>query len=453
MSLGVNIAMVLAFILIGGVFAATEMALVSLREGQLRRLEKGTRRQRKVASLARDSTMFLSAVQIGVTFAGFLSSAFGAATIAPAIVPMLRSWGLPDPLAESMALVGLTLVVSYLSLVLGELVPKRVALLRPERVSVATGPPLARFARLMRPVIALLRVSSDGLLRLLAIDPRDTSETMTDEEVRDLVTTHEGFDVAERAMLTDVLAASERLLAEVMRHRSDMAALPVDLTLAQAAEAVHDLSYSRYPVYEASIDDIIGFVHVRDILQSRDDLGDEAPLRGVVREVLVLPGTSQLTPAMQRMRTEGHHVAIVLDEYGGTDGLVTLEDLIEELVGEIWDEYDAVHQAVELRLHETKTFDGATNLEDFAERTGIALEDGPYETIAGWMLARLGRIAAVGDALPIEADRTRDVEDDDPGNDVRYELEVAAVQRNRIPQMRLRKSAPPPDAHTPHTPR
>ncbi len=445
MTIAVNMLWVLFFVLVGGVFAATEMALVSLREGQIRRMERSTGRARKVAALARDSTVFLSAVQIGVTFAGFFSSAFGASTIAPEITPILIHWGVPETLASSIALVVLTLVVSYLSLVLGELVPKRIAIQRPESVSTITGPPLAKFATMMRPVIWLLGASSDALLRLLRVDPDDDGEAMTDEEVRDLVSTHEGFAPAERELLADVMASADRLVQEVMRHRGAMVALPVDLTLAQAARAVRDEPHSRYPVYGEGIDDILGFVHVRDLLQGRDDLGDDAPLAAHVREVLLLPGTSMLRPAMQQMRIHGHHLAVVVDEYGGTDGLVTLEDLLEELVGEIWDEYDKPH-VPDMRLHETREFDGATNLEDFAERTGVLLPDGPYETIAGWLLAQLGRLATVGDTVEVPPDRTADP-DDDPGADgaspVRYELEVVGVERARITTVRLHKTTAP----------
>ncbi len=445
MSIAVNLLWVLLFVLIGGVFAATEMALVSLREGQIRRLERGGRRSRKVAALARDPAMFLAAVQIGVTFAGLFSSAFGASTIAPVITPHLIGWGVPETAASPIALVVLTLIVSYLSLVLGELVPKRIAIQRPETLSTLTGPPLARFATLMRPVIWLLRGSSDAMLRLLRVDPRKHGEAMTDEEVRDLVSTHEGFAPAERALLADVMASADRLVQEVMQHRGAMVALSVDLTLARAAASVRDQPHSRYPVYGESIDDIVGFVNVRDLLQARDDSPDHGAtttLASVVREVLLLPGTSMLRPAMLRMRTRGLHMAVVVDEYGGTDGLVTLEDLLEELVGEIWDEYDPPHTP-ELRLHETRDFDGATNLEDFTECTGVQLADGPYETVAGWLLVRLGRLADVGDTVDVPAEGTAEPDDDehDEGESaVRYELEVTAVQRARIATVRLHKT-------------
>lgn len=434
-----NVLMVLLFVLVGGIFAATEMALVSLREGQLRQLERKSKAGQKVADLARDSGTFLSAVQIGVTFAGFFSAAFGASTIAPSVAPLFVDLGLPKGVASGVALVLLTGVVSYLSLVLGELVPKRIALSRNERVATILGPPLGKFAVLMKPLVWVIDVSSSLILRALGINPDDDISAMSDEEVRDIVVSHEGFDPTERDMITDLFQASSTLLREVMRHRRDVLAIRDDLTLKQAVDAVREHPHSRYPVYHETIDDVIGFVHIRDLHEAIDDNGPASHLDTVVRPVLVLPGTSTLVPAMTHMRSTGHHIAIIVDEYGGTDGLVTLEDLIEELVGDIWDEYDSKEHREEMRLHESKTFDGQTTLEDFYDRSGITLPEGPYETIAGWMLWRLGRLATVGDVLPIAPDTSGDPADDE-NDTIRYQLEVVAVEQNRITAFKLRKT-------------
>ncbi|XVX19238.1 hemolysin family protein [Actinomycetota bacterium] len=433
-----NIGLVLLFVLIGGVFSGTEMALVSLREGQVKELEKEGGRGRAVARLARDSGLFLSAVQIGVTFAGFLSSAYGASTIAPDLVPTLQGWGLSEELAGTVALVGLTLIISYLSLVLGELVPKRVAMQRAKGFAKLTGPPLAAFAKLARPFIWLLEKSTNAVLRLLGLDPSADAEAMSDEEVRDIVTSHAGFQPEERQLLQEMFVATDRNVGEVMRHRQDIAGLQKELDVRSAVHEVLGQPYSRYPVYGESMDDVVGFVHVRDLLEAVTDLNRPSmPIEAIARDIPVFPGTMPLIGALEEMRQNGHHIAIVIDEYGGTDGLVTLEDLIEEVVGEIWDEYDTDAQRVELRLHESESFDGGTNLEDFAERTGIQLEEGPYETIAGWMLTRLGRVAAVGDSVAIPPAQTSDTEDD--AEPVRYQLEVTEVDRNRITGMRLAK--------------
>lgn len=441
MSVWLSALLVLVFVLIGGVFAATEMALVSLRESQIRRLERSNGAGRTVAGLARDSGLFLSAVQIGVTFAGFFSSAFGASTIAPQLTPVLKGWGVPGDVAGVVSLVVLTLIVSYLSLVLGELVPKRIAMQKAERVSLIVAPPLSIFARLMRPVIWLINGSSNLLLRLLGFDPDARTEDMTEEEVVEIVTSFEGFEQGEREIVADVFEANDRLVTEIMRHRSDVVAFEASESVAEVVDAIRNQPYSRYPVYEETIDDTIGFIHVRGLLEAATRGEGDLPLREIARPIQYFPGTLRLPAAMRQMRASGNHLAMVVDEYGGTDGLVTLEDLLEELVGEIWDEYDRDEHRAVMQLHESQLMDASTNLEDFADVSGILLPEGPYETVAGWVVMKLGRLGTVGDVVEIPADYTIDAEDD--AGDIRYELEVAEVRGNRITRVKLSKTDGP----------
>jgi len=395
----VNVGLVLVFVLVGGVFAATEMALVSLRESQLSQLEDQGARGAKVASLARDPNTFLAAVQIGVTVSGFLSAAYGASTLAPDVAPLMAAVGLPHEVAETIALVGMTLFIAYLSLVLGELVPKRFALQRSAGLSLAVAPPLARFATLMRPVIWLLSVSTNAVVRVLGGDPHARSEMMSDEELRELVGTHEGLEVDERRILHDVFAASDRSVKEVMRPRGEVAFLNSDEAIGAAVAAVRKLPHSRYPVIGESVDDVLGFVHVRDLLDpAADAVG--GTVADVTREIVELPSTNRILPAMSQLRREGVHIAVVIDEYGGTDGIVTLEDLVEELVGEITDEYDLTLPP-ERETDRFSRIEGGLNIEDFAEWTGIELEDGSYETVAGYVVDRLGRMPVVGDTVQV----------------------------------------------------
>jgi putative hemolysin len=420
-----NIGLVLLFILIGGVFAGTEIALVSLRESQINRLERQSSRGARVASVARDPNRFLAAVQIGVTVAGFFSAAYGASTIAPDFAPVIESLGVPSGPAGTIALVLLTLVIAYLSLVLGELVPKRIALQSSAKVALAVAPPLDRFAILMRPVIWLLSKSTNALVRLFGGDPTATSEEMSEAELRDLVIAHQGLPEDERRILGDVFEASDRSVAEVMRPRGEVKFLDADLTLAQALEEVRDQPWSRYPVTGIDFDDVLGFLHIRDLIDARDP---EQPVRRVMREIVALPGTNKLLPSLSRMRREGVHIAVVVDEYGGTDGIVTLEDLVEELVGEIRDEYDIAGSSGPERHEDSPgTYDAGLSIEEFTELTGIALADGPYETVAGYLIARLGRLGAVGDSIPIDDHR----------------IEIVQVSGRRITRIRV---VPPLDA-------
>lgn len=419
-----NIALVLLFILIGGVFAGTEIALVSLRESQINRMERQSTRGARVAAVARDPNRFLAAVQIGVTVAGFFSAAYGASTIAPDFAPVIESLGVPAGPAGTIALVLLTLVIAYLSLVLGELVPKRIALQSSARVALAVAPPLDRFATLMRPVIWLLSRSTNLLVRLFGGDPSATSEEMSEAELRDLVIAHQGLPEDERRILGDVFEASDRSVAEVMRPRGEVRFLDGDLTLGAALDEVRDQPWSRYPVTGEDFDDVLGFLHIRDLIDARDPA---RTVRNAMREIVALPGTNKILPSLSRMRREGVHIAVVVDEYGGTDGIVTLEDLVEELVGEIRDEYDvAGSSGPEHHEGAPGTYDAGLSIEEFAELTGVALADGPYETVAGFLIARLGRLGQLGDSVAIDGHR----------------LEIVQVEGRRITRIRV---APPPE--------
>ena len=389
-----NLGLVLLFVVVGGVFAGTEIALVSLRESQLDQLERKGGRGARVASVARDPNRFLAAVQIGVTVAGFFSAAYGASTLAPDFAPALVALGVPTGAADTLALVALTLAIAYTSLVLGELVPKRMALQRSASVAVLVGPPLDRFATLMRPVVWFLSVSTNGVVRLLGGDPHAASEEMSDEELRYLVDQHQGLEPAERQILTDVFDAGDSTLREVMRPRGDAVVLGATTTVDQAVSTVLEHPFSRYPVVGRGPDDVHGFLHVRDLLGA----DPQAPVSSLAREIAFLPGTNKVLPTLAWMRDHRSHIAVVVDEYGGTDGIVTLEDLVEELVGEIHDEYDA---PLAHARNGTGGLDAGLSIEDFGAASGLVLPDGPYETAAGFVLHRLGRIAHLGDRVPV----------------------------------------------------
>ncbi|MGN7949788.1 hemolysin family protein [Microbacterium sp. 22215] len=414
--LALNIALVFVFVLVGGVFAATEMALVTLRESQLNAIAARGKRGEKVAGLARNPNTFLSAVQIGVTVAGFASAAYGATSIAPSVAPLLENLGVAAPLAMTLATVLLTLVIAYLSLVLGELVPKRLAIQRNAQFAYAVAPVLDGFATVMRPVIWLLSISTNALVRLLGGDPHKTADELSDEELRDIVATHQSLPDDERRILDDVLSLRGRQVSEVMRPRPEVVALDGASTLADAITQVRELPFSRYPVIDASLDDIVGFVHVRDLFEAAAEDATRS-VQGLMRPVEYVPSTAGVLPTLTRMRAAGHQIAVVVDEYGGTDGIVTLEDLVEEVVGEIFDEYDT-----EERMPDAGgALDGRLNLQDFAEITGIELPRGASDTVAGFVTEMLGRLAVVGDSVEV------------PGATIR----VTAIDRRRIAEIRV----------------
>ena len=431
MAIGFNILLIMIFLLFGSVFAATELALVSLRSSQIDRMEMQDARGARVAKIARDPNTFLSALQIGVTLSGFLSASFGESALAPYVVPVVCSWGVPKHVAGPLTTIFLTLIISYCSIVISELVPKRIAMQRSEQIARAVVPAVDIFSKICKPLIWLIGKNTNGFVRLLGFDPNEKESEVSDEELRVLVNSNKRLSQDERNILDDVFDASETIVAEVMRPRADVEFLDGSLSLEEAAAKIRELPYSRYPVIGKDFDDVIGFVHVRDLLDVRDP--NAKTVADVTREGISLPGTSKLLPSLELLRKRGIHLAIVIDEYGGTDGIVTLEDMTEELVGDIRDEYDLPEEAEQNNVNKTTAFvngvakiDGGMTIEDFADITGIELEDGPYETVAGYFLAHTGSMGSVGAVLH-DADG--------------YDMTVTAVDGRRIATLEVRRRA------------
>jgi putative hemolysin len=392
---------VVALIVVEAVFVASEMALVTLREGQVRALAEKGRRGAKVAHLVENPNRFLSAVQIGVTTTALLSSAFGAITLSDSLAAALEDAGLGHDLAKVLGFLLVTLVIAYITLVVGELAPKRVALQRAESTASAVGPTLDRFARLMRPVIWMLSASTDVVVRLLGGDPNVNRERITEEELRDLVTAHEALSREERRLIDEVFEAGERQLREVMVPRTEVEFLDAGWSVSRAVKLAAATPHSRFPIVRGSHDEVIGFVHLRDLYTPTGTSRRGAKVGDLAREVLLLPATKRVLPALSEMRRSGDHLAVVVDEYGGTAGIVTLEDLIEELIGEIRDEYDVDEDdAKRLRGGDIEV-DGLLNLDDFADETRRELPEGPYETVAGCLMSQLGRLPRQGDAVEV----------------------------------------------------
>jgi len=422
------ICIVLVLILIEGVFVAAEIALVSLRDGQVRALAETGRRGAAVAKLTSDPNRFLAAVQIGVTSTALLSSAFGAVTLSETAKKTLESHGWSSGLAGVVGIVGVTLAISFVTLVLGELVPKRLALQRAEAAATLFAPPLNRLAVGFRPVIWLLSKCTDGMVRLLGGDPNAGREPISDAELRGLVASHESLTNDERRLIDDVFAAAERAVSEVMVPRTGVTFLDAAMTVSKAAKVAKESPHSRYPVVGRGQDDVLGFVHIRDLLLGDANADRHRTVGSVAREVKALPGSKHVLSALSEMRREGHHLAIVVDEYGGTDGIVTLEDLIEEVIGDIRDEYDQQGGESRRLLDGAVDVDGKVNLDEIAEISGLTLPDGPYATVAGYVMSVLGRLPATGDEVEVEG----------------YRLLVTEVDGRRAARIRV-TPAPPVD--------
>ena len=306
-----SIGLVVLFVLVGGVFAAAEISLVSLRDSQARALAARGRRGQVVAELNQDPNRFLAAVQVGVTLAGFLSAAYGGATLSEDVAPQLVRWGMPEGAADAVALVLVTIAISFLSLVLGELVPKRLGLQRAEAFALALGPMIDRVSRLSRPVIWVLSVSTNGVVRLLGGDPDAQREQITDEELRELVGSHHTLGEEECQIVEEVFEAGDRQLREVMVPRTDVAFLDASTPVYKAAKEALTMPHSRYPVIRGSSDDVIGFVHVRDLLDP-ELAKSSVRVSELTRDILTLRSEIAKPVLTKRLIAAGHDVRSVV---------------------------------------------------------------------------------------------------------------------------------------------
>lgn len=412
---------VLLFILIGGLFSASEMALVSLRQTQVDEMEKKSASGRTIARLTADSNRFLSAVQVGVTITGFFSASFGASQIAPVISPVFQRWGMGESLARNLSFVLVTIAIAYLSIVFGELVPKRIALQSAETISLLVARPLALITALLRPVIWFLGVSVNVVLRLLGRNPSEQREEMGIAELRAFVASQDTIGEEEREMVVDMLSVGDRTVEEIMTPRTEVEFISSDMLIADAQKEVSRLEHSRYPVRQGiSDDDVLGFIHIRDLINPDPSV---TTVRELVREVLFFPTGKPVMDALAEMRMKHAHLAVVVDEYGGTDGIITLEDVVEEFVGEIRDEYDQ-ETPVAIKRGDFRDIDGLASRAEIAKIFNRELPEGPFDTIGGYVINLLGRMPEVGDEVLWG----------------RYILRVKSLEGRRIAWLHVRES-------------
>ena len=400
-----DIAIVVGLILFGALFVGAEIALISLRDSQVRQLAGRGKRGAKVAQLATNPNRFLAAAQVGVTLCGFLSAALGAERLGVYVIPRLEDLGLSPSASKTASLIGLTLVIAYFSLVFGELVPKRLALFRTEEIALASAGIIDFVAKIFRPFIWLLSHSTNVVVRIFGIDPAEQRSQMSEEELLDLVSGHAALTDEERDIVEEVFNASERQIHEVMVPRTEVDFMDATLTVGKAIGLAVDKAHSRYPVVRGSSDEVIGFIHVRDLLDT-SLVSAGGKIQELVRNVIFMPGTKGILPAITEMRNQRQHLAIVLDEYGGTDGIVTLEDLVETLIGDIKDEYDTDEKEVsfESRTNDFEV-DGLISINDLRDEAGIEIPEGPYETASGFVMHFLGRIPVAHDVASVNGVR------------------------------------------------
>lgn len=409
-------------VLLNAAFAGTELALVSLRESQLQRLEDRSRTGATLARLAREPNRFLATIQIGITLAGFLASAAAAVSLAE---PLEGPLGFLGSFAGPASIIAVTLVLSYLTLVFGELAPKRIAMQRAERWGLLMARPLSVLSALTRPVVWLLSVSSDVVVRLLGGDPDVHREEVTEEELRDMVALQTSFTEEQRRIIDGAFEISERELDEVMVPRGDVLVLDSGQPCSEALVVLKESGYSRAPVAEErNLDQTRGVVHLRDLMD-----GGDRPAGEVVREIPVFPEAAHVLTVLKELQRRRSQMALVIDEHGGTVGVATVEDLIEELVGEIYDETDPDLATVEHEADGTFVLPGRYPIHDLVD-LDIDLPEGDYATIAGLVLDRLGRIPAPGEFVEIDS----------------WRIDVRDVERHSITRVAVRRTDLEPEA-------
>jgi putative hemolysin len=414
-------------VLVNAAFAGTEMALVSLREGQLQQLEQRSATGALVARLARDPNNFLATIQVGITLAGFLASAAAAVSLAK---PLEDPLGFLGAAAKPVSVVVVTLALAYVTLVLGELAPKRVAMQRAERWALVSARPLSLLSTLARPVVWLLSRSTDLAVRLMGGDPSVQREEVTEAELRELVGTQTGFTPKQRLIIDGAFEISERTLTEVLRPRPDVFVLDSDRTADDGLRALADSGHSRAPVvHDGNLDDVVGVVHLRDLLeQGGKTLGELAG------ELVAFPETARVLDVMHEMQTRHVQLALVVDEHGAAAGIVSIEDLLEELVGEIYDESDRDVVGVRREADGSLVMPGRFPVHDLVDVGVHRVPEGPYATVAGLVLDRLGRVPEAPGDLVTVAGRT---------------IEVLAVDGRAITEVRI---GPPGDTPPPGPP-
>ena len=386
---------VFIFILINAFFSGTEMAIISLNDAKMHKMaEEGHRGAKRILKFINNPGTFLATIQVGVTLAGFLSSAFAAnnfsTVLAAALDPKgVHKWVLP------MSTVLITIVLSYFSLILGELVPKRVAQKYPERWSFAAAGIVRGFGLLTTPFVKFLTASTNAILKLLRIDPKDKDKEVTEEEIRmmvDVASESESIEDNEKQMIENIFEFNDKDVAEIMTHRKKIVSLPDDAVYDNVIKVAKNEKFTRIPVYHGTIDDIVGILHIKDLLGLTESEIRNFKLTKFMREPLFVHESKKISSLFNEMKTCGMQMAVILDEYGGTMGIATIEDMVEEIVGNISDEFDEEEQECIRLSNGDLIVAGDMTLSDLENVIDIELTDDEYDTIAGLVIQLLDRV-------------------------------------------------------------
>ena len=433
MDIGISIVVTFLLVLVNGYFSMSEMALVNAKHVLLQKeADEGDKKAQRALGLASDSGQFLATIQVAITLVGFFASAAAATNLSDPLAQWLSGFGVGwlSVIAPGLAPVLITLIVSYLSIVVGELVPKRMALADAERVSKTVAGPLMVFQKVVRPLVALTSASANGLSRLLRIKNADERQSVSEEEIKYMVTDNDELLPAEKRMIHDILDLGDMTVHEIMQPRVDMILVEDTETVRQAVDRMRGTGYSRLPVFHEDIDRIVGIVHYKDLLAPLMDGKENEPVVVYAYEALFVPETKDLFPLLSEMQTNRQQMAIVVDEYGGTDGLITVEDIVEEIVGEIIDESDIENKFITPLSDGTWLVDGRFPVEDALKLGWPVTESDDYETMAGWLMGMIDFVPQVGDEFEFGG----------------YRFKFQAMRRRRISNIRVTREVGADDA-------
>ena len=402
-------------IFVNAFFASAEIAFISLNDAKIdRQAKEGNKKAKRIKKMLKEPSKFLATIQIGITLAGFLSSAFAADAFADDLAPMLQNL-IPLGLTawRNISIILITIILSYFSLIFGELVPKRLAMRNSEKIAFGTIGIIRTISIITAPFVKLLTASTNGVSKLFGISGTD-EETVTEEEIRMMVDVGEekgSIKEEERELINNVFEFNDKVVSEIMIHRKDIYAIDINSDIDNILKELDEYKYSRIPVYEENIDNIVGMLFIKDLLANVNKK-EKVKIAKIIREPYFVSENKPIDELFRDLQKNKHQLAIVLDEYGGTAGLVTMEDIIEELVGNIFDEYDEEEKEFEKIDDNTFLISGSVSIHDLRKILGVEIPEGEYDTLSGYLIELLGRIPSDDEKPVIETKRvTYKIED------------------------------------------
>jgi putative hemolysin len=396
-------------IALNAVFACAEIAVISVNDAKLAKLiADGDKRAIRLGRLTSQPARFLATIQVAITLSGFLGSAFAADNFSDPLVETLIGWGvkIPENTLNSIAVIVITLILSYFTLILGELVPKRVAMKKAEKLALGMSAFITVISRLFAPIVWFLTVSTNGVLRVMGIDPNAEEENVSEEEIRMMVDvgSEKGvIDDDEKLMIQNVFEFDDLTAGEIATHRTEMVVLWLEDDMEQWEQVIRENRHSLYPICDKDVDDIVGVLSIKDYFRL-DDHSRETVMKEAVRSANFVPDSIKADVLFQRMQQSRNHFSVVSDEYGGVLGIVTMNDLLEQLVGDLDDGEVAQPPEIECVSGNTWRVDGAADLDEVAERLGVSLPEDTYDTFGGYVFGEYGAIPADGSSIRLETE-------------------------------------------------